>query len=447
MKSHMIRFVSVLLTLTLLLLCFVSCAGKGKTLLSIERDGKKATFSVNHYQLLLSRLKGAFVSYGYTNESGAGADSDKFWAVQDTLDGKTLQTWDDYYRGQVLNDCRTYTVALWLFEKNGLKLTETAEDAIQQEMDDLINDFGNGSKTKLNAVLSEYGVNYDLLKNFYTVDAKVDALKLYLYGANASGLGNNVKDQYLNDHYLRFKQIFFANYDYVYETDKNGDAIRYDKDTNLILYDAVNGYPKADESGKNETDKDGQTIYYTDKTYSHICYDTVKGVRSVANDANGNPMTKPLSESALAELDDYAEEAFDRVEHADEMVFESVLAEENEPSEFTDGYYLTRGANYSGLGSDLSYLSIIATELERMEVGDVILLKSDNGYHIIRKYTPTSGAYDNEVNEVWFTGFADALIDEVFLNLCREYFDSVVLDEKVFATVPPIREIKANISF
>ena len=216
MKVYIKRIASALLVLTLLLLCCSACSAKGKTLLSINKDGKKATFSANHYQLLLSRLKGAFVSYGYSNESGAAADSEKFWNVQDTFDGQTLQTWDDYYREQVLNDCRTYTVAVWLFETNGLKLSKTALDAIQQDMEDLINDYGSGSKTRLNAVLSDYGVNYDLLKDFYTVDAKVDALKEFLYGSNASGLGTNVKDQYLNDHYLRFKQIFFANYDYVY---------------------------------------------------------------------------------------------------------------------------------------------------------------------------------------------------------------------------------------
>ena len=135
------------------------------------------------------------------------------------------------------------------------------------------------------------------------------------------------------------------------------------------------------------------------------------------------------------------------MENADETTFESVLARENTASEFTDGYYLMRGANYAGLGNDLAYLSVVAAELERMETGDVAILKSDNGYHIIRKYEPTSGAYDNEVNEVWFSNFADSLIDELFLKKCREYFEFVVLDETVFASVPPIREIKANISF
>ena len=214
MKSNRFHFRALALVLVfLLLLPLAACTGKqGKTLLTLDYDGAKATFSVNHYQFLLSRLRGNFVRQGVSNSAGS-ADEAAFWDVQGHLDDTgVLKTWDLFYREQVLENCKTYLVALWIFEKNSLTVPEDTRAEIEQEMADLLAYHGNGSKAKLNSVLANYGVNYDLLKSFYELEAKTAAAMEFRYGANASLLDATVKDPYLNANYFRYKRILFPFY-------------------------------------------------------------------------------------------------------------------------------------------------------------------------------------------------------------------------------------------
>ena len=74
MKKLFIRWVALSLALLLLVPVFAGCSSKGKTLLTMKKDGVKVTFSVNYYRFLLSRLKGNYIDNQYVNESGKTAD-------------------------------------------------------------------------------------------------------------------------------------------------------------------------------------------------------------------------------------------------------------------------------------------------------------------------------------------------------------------------------------
>jgi hypothetical protein len=79
-----------------------------------------------------------------------------------------------------------------------------------------------------------------------------------------------------------------------------------------------------------------------------------------------------------------------------------------------------------------------------MEVGEVKLVESDYGYHVVMKYPVEKGAYADKANEDWFEGFEQGLIDDMFMSLCKEYTDKVSVNEDVLATVPPMKEIGKN---
>ena len=225
MKSTRFQFRALALALIfILLLPLAACAGKqGKTLLTLDNDGVKVTFSVNHYQFLLSRLRGNFVRQGVSNSAGS-ADEAAFWDVQGYFgDTDVLKTWDLFYREQVLENCKTYLVALWIFEKNKLSVPEETRATISQELDDLLTYQADGSKAKLNSILANYGVNYDLLKSFYETEAKVEAAMVFRYGANASLLDATVKDPYLNANYYRYKRILFPFY---VESEEESETVR-----------------------------------------------------------------------------------------------------------------------------------------------------------------------------------------------------------------------------
>ena len=326
MKKLFIRWVALSLALLLLVPVFAGCSSKGKTLLTMKKDGVKVTFSVNYYRFLLSRLKGNYIDNQYVNESGKTADQDAFWQVKDTYDGKTVQTLDEYLRRQVLEDCQIFLAALWMFEKSNLSLSEEAKASVEQEMTDLVNDFGNGSKTKLNSILSDYGMNYDLLKEFYLIQEKVKAVKNDLYGANGSLIGTGIKDAYLAENYIRFKQIYLPNYEYVLETDGFGNVIYYDKDTKEILYDE-SGYLKTVD-GQPETDRFGNKIRYN-KDYTAILYDTVNGLPMQATDESGNLMTRSLPAEELGTLYTRAQTLCEELQNISDEVFDNAIASEH----------------------------------------------------------------------------------------------------------------------
>ena len=183
------RILTAALAALLLCLSLAGCSSaKGKTLLTLEKDGRTATLSVNLYELMLSRLKGALIGNGATN-GGYSPTDDAFWNVLDTYgDSDEKQTCAAYYSGLILENCKTYVAAEWLFEQKGLTLSDEAIANADSKLKDLLDSYG--SKTKLNAVLSDYGVNYAMLREAYLLEEKVSALQEHLYGKDASLVGS-----------------------------------------------------------------------------------------------------------------------------------------------------------------------------------------------------------------------------------------------------------------
>ena len=289
------------------------------------------------------------------------------------MDSEELKTWDTFYREQVLENCKTYLVGLWLFEKNKLSLSESARSEIEQEMEDILTYHADGSKTKLNSILQSYGMNYDLLKSFYETEAKLEAVLDFLYGKNASLLDATVKDPYLSANYLRYKRILFPYYE------KSDDS----------------------ETARALTDEEKAAV-------------------------------RQKAAALLADLQGKSE--------AD---FEAAAQAENGSDEYTDGYYLPRSAASEG-GSDVS---AILEALVGMEIGEVALLEVSDGIQIIRRYEPTSGAYDLDVNAVWFSSFAAHLTAELFAANAAAYSGEIKVDEAALAEVPKIKEIEPNYYF
>ena len=70
-------------------------------------------------------------------------------------------------------------------------------EEIETDLNELIRTDGDGSKTKLNSVLANYGVNYKMLKEYYVMKAKFSAVQDHIY----STMGPNVKGDYLKENY------------------------------------------------------------------------------------------------------------------------------------------------------------------------------------------------------------------------------------------------------
>ncbi len=453
-KNSLKKWGALLLALLILSLCCTSCAAKGKALISLNKDGCKVSFSVNHYELLLSRWKGALVSSNVSN-NGLNAEQDAFYDFKDKFNGTDLQTLSEYYSDKILENSRTYTAVLWLFDSMELSLSDDQIEDVDQRMEDILESYG-GSKTKLNALLGTYGVNYNLLREMYLMEAKIVAVQNALYGSEGSLLGDEVKEEFLADNYVRFKQIFLPYFKYVYKTDKNGDEIYYLKESTLatVAYDTVNGYAGVKSDGTPELDTNGDQIYYTSpENQTHIAYNKDESVstRSYELDSNGEAKTVDMTAEEMAEVAKQGKEIFESLAGCTVVEFEAAMEKYNDDggSEvYADGYYLQKNIDYAAASSEFAYFSDIIEEADEMDAGEIAAITSDGaGYHIIMKYDPTPKAYENAENEVWFQNFTSTLIDELFWEECEDLFEYMVVDEKILAKASDIKEIGVNTEF
>lgn len=454
MKKILLRVAALLLTLLLCTLPLISCASRGKTLMTLEKNGIKVTLSVNLYELMLSRMKGVLYNNGSTF-NGVRADKDNFWNYTGKFDGVNVQSLDEFYCQSILGNCRTYLVTLFLFEELGLKLSQAELDDVDQRLEELVRIDGNGSKTKLNSVLSAYGVNYDILKEAYTIEKKINAVQTALYGANATGIDASIKREFMKENYVHFRQIYLPSYDYVCETDENGDVIYYyDEGTKKghVYYDVHNGEPHYDGEGDEILDEHGDVIYFK-KDGTGIAYDSTNGSPAyvMSKEDSTRYEIKEKTPEELTALQTYAEELLGKMQGATMEAFEQTVAEEciknyqpNDMEAYPDGYYLDRKFDYAAAGEDTAYLATIIEKLDTVADGAVALIKSPYGYHIIKKYAHTENAYELEANEVWFERFSSNLTEELFLDKCESYYADIQINEKVLADAPNMKEVAVN---
>lgn len=454
MKRTILRLTAVLLLVVLLSTSLIACAGRGKKLLTIEKDGIKLSLSVNIYELMLSRFKGSLVLNNNT-VNGASPLEDSFWNYTSKFGGDTVYTYDEYCSGEILKNCKTYLAAMYLYEKQGLTLSEADKADVQKQLKELLDDVGGGSKAKLNAVLADYGVNYSILEEVYTMYAKAMQLQKHLYGENASNIGTDVKDEYLRAHYLHFKQIYLPNTKFVYEKDDNGDVIYYytsGANKDHIYYDTGNGIPAYNEDGSERLDKNGDRVYVY-KNSERIAYNTVHG--KPVNVMNGSSYkVEAMTNSELTLLKERADSIYNSLKDSTPEKFEEtydLILEEytkQDPvyanSDFEDGFYIRNDIDYLSQGDSYDYLDKIVKEFATMEVGDILYVTSNSGYHIVMKCDLPSAAYDNEVNETWFSGFNDSIVEEMFLAECEKYFTDITVDQKVLKKAPTMKEVAAN---
>ena len=438
MKTTIVRrALAVLLCLTLLLgaVAMTACSSKGTTLL--ELDGH--TISVNQYQLLLSRVKASLYYAGYS------VDSTTFWDMVIDSQGNT---YDQYFRNAALSDAKRYLAAAVIFDEEGLVLPQSYKDAIDEDIEEYIRDAG--SKSALNSTLSAYGVNVGMLRDLYELEAKYAYLQAYLYGAEGEKIAANVRYEYLTEHAVCFKQVLIRAFDYVYETDLNGDEIYYkvgenNAKVNNIAYDTIQGNTRLDEFDKTIVDKNGDAVYYLPN--GSIAYDTVNGVRSVVYDANGVAKTVKYSAEELAEHKAAGEEIMAAVAKGDYAAFEALLAEyeaSGDDAFVTDSEYCFL---YTTGDNSYDYLNDIADVLAESEEGTVRMISSEYGYNVVMKYPIPEDAVTNTAYEDWFGDLTTRVVAKLFHAKCEPYMERVAVSNEEFANLPSMKQVATNFSY
>lgn len=397
---------ALLLAVLMLIPSLAGCSAKGKTLMKLGDQ----TISVNMYQLYLSRMKGMLCS---SYVFGEAATKPSFWDTVMTVDGVTR---NEYYTKSVLDNAKTYLAALYEFDQRGLKLSKKTLDDIDKRLDELIEYDANGSKTTFNSMLSEYGVNYDILREAYIIEEKIAYLKDDIYGANGELISKDVIDLYYEENYARFKQVFFYTCDYVYLTDDNGDDIYFDK----------NGDVAYDTSATLKTDEKGNEIYvWVDENgKERIAYDKKNGKRENKTDSSGSAIVNPITDEArLQEILDSVALVEGKTKQDDFEGFDKMadIGEEN-----TNGIYITVNSDY--------YPQVIEAVFD-MKVGEVRTVQSDYGIHVLMRYELEKDGYKKSANSDFFistnTGnyvFMPDLKNMLLSKKLEPYKENIIVD-------------------
>ena len=425
-----VKILSLLVAVCLCLAAFSAC-GEGKAVMTL---GDKA-LSQNVYSLLLSRMKGTLYSYGYD------VDNESFWKTIISADG---MTYDDYFSISIMEEASRYLISDYLFDEMELELPEECVERVDLLMNAMVKQAG--SKTSLNGILKDFGVNYSILRDTYLLEEKISILKDHLYGEKAEKISAEEKEKYMRENYVAFSQIFLASYYYLVDIDRFGDEVYYtDEKHTAISYDKEGGETRTDEFGRTITDIFGAPEYFSAE--GRIAYDKEGGVKGYVTDEDGSLAVGYYDDERLGELFDraarYAEECNGDYEKFLEYVR---LYDESEGEGEMNCLFVSAGY-YGSQGEDMAYLDEIALGLQGMKTGECQAAQSDFGFHIFFKLELDEGAYADESKKETFSDFSANLIEKLFDEECAKYEAMIEIDQDSAESAATMATVGTNLLY
>ncbi len=201
-----VKIMSLIMALCMVVVLFSSC---GKTNVAMEYEGEK--ISSNLYSYWLSQIKSNYVT--------ASTDTEAYWSTKDSS-GKT---YEEKVREFVDYKVKINLVCVKLFDELGLKFSEKDVADLEQSLQDMVDSFN--SKNELNKTLSQYNINYNMLKEIYEIELKTTMVFDALYATGGPReISDAVLDKYFTDNYSRLDIIMIYD-SVVYVTDKDGNPI------------------------------------------------------------------------------------------------------------------------------------------------------------------------------------------------------------------------------
>ena len=437
--------VAVLLVVAIILGVFAIIAHINKSPIIFECEGQK--IDTAFYEFMLSRVKGDLYKGNYD------VNSDSFWNTK--IEGADI-TYEQFYNQKILNECKTYLAALVLFDQlvadgDIAGLPQDYYDEIDEQIQLYIDlgYIGNGSRDKLDELLSDYSVDTDTLREIYIAEAKVQYVREYLYGgAEASKIGDNVKEEYYKENYYRFKHILVGNFYYEYVRDEFGNVIYYNGEGGYALYDYNKGEKRDDDGdGMYNKDADGETIAY-DKETGEYLYDTENGVTRFVTDSDGQIKKFYYTKEQMADRLQIANQLCD-IEKSDFETFEKKGADSSVNTDYSNTFETSSGIYMSDIEKAAynDYMLKMLDAVKTMAVGDIAMIEAEDGYHVIMKYELNEGAYAENNSKKWFQSFNSSLINKLFLDKCEGLFAKIQINEANLDRAKSIKDIGINTDY
>lgn len=405
-------------------------------------ESGEAEIRLSLYEFLLSRMKGELYNSGYP------VHQSRFWSEPAADTGMTNE---EYYNQSILDTCKAYLASLVLYDQlcDSGEIAELSQ-SVYDDIDELIElniNLGyvaDGSEEKMNELLSAYGVNTRSWREAMVVIAKAEYVQEYLYGGEeATKIGDNLKKEFYEENYHRFKHILVADFYYKNVTDSHGNDVYFNSE-GRIAYDTKNGVRRYDSTGQwYIKDEFGDEVYFESATSQKPLYDKKKGETRFVTDEDNVIQKFHYTEQQMEERLALAQEIA-ALPDGDYESFESKAALGTDYSgiwnEEYSGFYLSdiERMSYS------DYMKEMLDKLKVMKVGQIDMVEADDGYHVFMKYELEDGAYAEDGNQKWFEKFNSTLVERLFLVKCESIYEDIILQEEVLSGARSILEIGIN---
>lgn len=351
MKNKIKKAVALFLAV---IMCFVlvSC---DDTPAVMELEGNEVTAAMYHYWA--SRAKGEYI-YSYEDVQ----NTDECWK-KDLGNGQTVA---EYFDAVTLQTVKENLVAMKLFDEYGLEITKSEKEGVAGYIGDLIKEYADGSEKMMNTVLSEYGIDTDILEKIYLEETKSTKVYNYLFGENGkTPVTDKQYEKSYTEGYVHF-QLIYINNSYSYVEDENGNRV---------------------------------------------------------TDDNGVYKTEPLTGKVKEEKDREVAEAEKLL--TDGGDFYTVYEKYSEVKDYENGYYYPVNEAF---GDEVFY-KLTAAAL-KMENGEWQKVETDSGTCFLLKLELDSGAWKNEKNADFFGDFKDTVKEACYREVLGKYFDKITVDEE-----------------
>ncbi len=347
-----IRFLSLVLSALMTVSVVVSCA-KQKT--AMEYDGCRIT--TNMYSYWLSQIKSGYVS--------SSNDTEDYWKTEYADGG----TYAEKLKEIVDFNVKVNLVCMSLFDDMKLKVSAEEKNEIDTAINDLLTSYG--SKSELNSMLANFGINVNILKDIYNIDLKASKVYEALYADGGTrAIDDEALDRFYKENYSRIDIIFVYD-SFEYKKDENG---------NLIFNQSTETYEK---------------ISLTDE-----------------QKANKKSLAEDIYKKAEAG-EDFAELKKQYNEYPDGNKYEL-------------GYFISAN-DIDSFDSDI-YLAV-----SKMNIGDVKKIEKDGAICIVKRNELTEKPYVDESYKDMFENIVDYCEEADFNAFMSELVKSVTVYDEALA--------------
>ena len=354
------KIITALLLLSMLICPLISCSGNGVAVFRY----RNTTLSDDVYRYWLSYYKTYYSTY-FSDIT----DSQEGWQ-KEVSEGLTAE---EYVIDTVNDRMKLYTVALELCSEYSISLSSEEKQAVNTQIDSLIDSFGGRSILE-NYLSRSANIGISTLKEVYTIERKIAKLNSYLYGEKGTQkLTQEQLDEFYNSHYSRIKYLYF------------------DKQNKYVL------------------DEDG----------------------NIVQGSSGKYELEALTPEEKKELAKKVATALSEAKSGED--FNTLIEKYNTPDmKYTEKY--PNGFYISSTSYTSSEVYTLVSNGMKLKAGDIEMVEDDQAYYIIAKYELEDKMYEkDEQNQ--FESFNKDAIEYYFSQFLYEKFDDIEINSDFLSRV------------